>query len=110
MSPVESSFESLAERTLTRIFDGLEESDAEDFDSELKDGVLNIELDDGRVFIINRHVPLKQIWLSSPYSGAGHFAYSEENDDWLSTRDEGKLFEILSAELSEATGATVNIS
>ncbi len=105
----ESGFASLAEQTLTRILDRLEDSGAEDFDAELKDGVLNIELDDGRVFIINRHLPLKQIWLSSPLSGAGHFAYCSESGDWESTRDDGKLYEILSAELTDVTGATVTI-
>ncbi len=69
-------------------------------DIELSEGVLSLELEDGGVYLINRHIPLQQIWLSSPQSGAWHFAPSE-GGNWISTRGEKlSIFDILNKELN----------
>jgi frataxin len=71
---------------------------------DLEDGVLRLEMPDGRVFLFNRHSPLKQLWLSSPLSGAWHFTYAPFVDkkigDWRSTRgDKISLYDLLNREL-----------
>ncbi len=80
----ESEFETLAEDVLQRVCRALEDA-SDDIDVELQEGVLTAELEDGRTFVLNRHVPLRQLWLSSPLSGALHFDYVDGS--WRSTRD-----------------------
>jgi len=104
----DSSFETLADRTLqhleTRLADQLDDADV-----ELRGGILTIELDDGRQYVVNKHVPNRQIWLSSPVSGAAHFVHDPATGAWRSTRDTAVLYERLAAELSAATGTTVTL-
>ena len=104
----ESEFIQLAEQTLEHILSVIEDVEPDDADADLQDGVLTIEFDDGRIFIINRHVPLRQIWLSSPISGAGHFDYQQ--GAWLAAKNGRNLSATLSAELSGLFQADVNIS
>lgn len=71
---------------------------------DLEDGVLRLEMADGRVYLFNRHLPLRQLWLSSPQSGAWHFTYAPFADhslaDWRSTRaDKISLYDLLNREL-----------
>jgi frataxin len=104
----ESEFIQLAEKTLGRFLSAIEEVEPDDADADLQDGVLTIEFDDGRIFIVNRHVPLRQIWLSSPVSGAGHFDH--QAGSWIASKDGRDLAATLAAELSDLMGAEVKIS
>ena len=79
----ESGFETLAEQWLERLSRALEAA-SDDIDVELLGGVLTAELEDGRTFVLNKHAPLRQLWLSSPLSGASHFDHAEGS--WRSTR------------------------
>ena len=79
----ESGFDTLAEQWLERLSRALEEA-SDDIDVELLGGVLTAELADGRTFVLNKHAPLRQLWLSSPLSGASHFDHAEGS--WRSTR------------------------
>jgi frataxin len=99
MKVEESEFIPLAEQTLERFLSVIEDIEPDDVDADLQDGVLTIEFDDGRTFIVNRHVPLRQIWLSSPISGAGHFDYRDGS--WIATRDGRNLAAVLQDELSK---------
>jgi frataxin len=95
-------FEILAKNTLDTLFEQLEERFGDTIQLDLEDGVLRAELENGGIYLINRHNPLRQIWLSSPQSGAWHFAPAEvaHKIDWLSTRGEKvSLYDILNREL-----------
>lgn len=81
----ETDFRSRVEACLAYWLDVFEESEGFD-ELELVDGVLQAETEDGRTFILNRHNPLRQVWLSSPVSGAHHYAFDEGRDGWFSTR------------------------
>ena len=72
-------------------------------------GILTIETGSGGKYLLNRHAPNRQIWLSSPVSGAWHFAWSEESEAWISTRGSERLEELLGRELSEATGEAIEL-
>jgi frataxin len=104
----ESSFETLADRTLAdlqaRIETALEDMDA---DVDLRGGILTIELEDGRQYVINKHAPNRQIWLSSPISGAGHYSHDGASGQWRSTRGSEVLHEVLAAELTTIAGRAV---
>jgi frataxin len=89
----DSAFESLADSLLAT----LEEAIADHADAELQGGVLTVEGDEG-TWIVNKHAPTRQVWLSSPKSGARHYAFAADAGKWLDTRGGGDLLEVLSAE------------
>lgn len=64
--------------------DALDEVDEGMFDDvNLADGVLNIEMSDGRAYVINKQSPNMQIWLSSPLSGPQRFEFELDTEEWL---------------------------
>lgn len=105
-----SEFEDLAEKTLERLFDAIDDAIGDDADVDMQGAVLTIELEDGRQYVINKNAAAQEIWVSSPVSGAAHYAYNEDADAWVSTRDRRLLSDTLAAELGEATGASVDLS
>ncbi|MBM3601843.1 MAG: iron donor protein CyaY [Alphaproteobacteria bacterium] len=100
----DTGFERLADQTLARLSAAVEERLSDAVDVEQQGGILTLELDDGRQYVINKHGPNRQIWLSSPVSGAWHFAWDEGRKVWLSTREPAVLEELLAGELARATG------
>jgi frataxin len=90
----DSAFESLADSLLA----ALEEKVGAHGDAELQGGVLTIEGGDG-TWVINKHAPTQQIWLSSPQSGARHYAFDAGARQWKDTRGGADLLALLSAEL-----------
>ncbi|MBL6959185.1 MAG: iron donor protein CyaY [Rhodospirillales bacterium] len=110
MSLDESSFESIAGETLDRFMDVIDDVLGGDLDVDLEGGILNIELEAGGQYVINKHAPNRQIWLSSPFSGASHYEYDEAAGDWLSTRGGASLTALLEGELEKATGKTVSLA
>ena len=70
-----SQFESRADATLARLEQALEASAGDGLDIELVGGILTLELEAGGIYQINKHSPNREIWLSSPVSGAWHFAW-----------------------------------
>lgn len=104
----EQEFVALAGRTLERWAEVIDDN-AEDFDVDCDGSVLTIELEDGRIFIVNRHRPLKQIWLSSPISGASHHGWNEAEGAWVATKSDDRLHTLLSQELTTLAGATINL-
>lgn len=104
-----SRFEYLADATLRRLQAVIEERTGGDIDAELAAGILTLELESGAKYLINKHGPNHQIWLASPVSGAWHFAWSEDAQAWVSTRGGERLEELLSGELSQASGRPVSL-
>jgi frataxin len=90
----DSSFESLADSLLEALEEGL----GTVADAELQGGVLTVE-GDGGTWVINKHAPTRQIWLSSPKSGARHYAFDQGSGLWRDTRGSGDLMTILAGEL-----------
>lgn len=92
----DSSFERLAGQTLETLFETLDDG-LDDAEVDYSGGILTIELADGGTYVINRHAPNRQIWVSSPRSGAWHF--ERRDDAWVSTRGTERLAALLAAEL-----------
>ncbi len=105
-----SQFESLADATLARVQEAVEAAPGGSLDAEIVSGILTIETESGAKFLLNKHGPNHQIWLSSPVSGAWHFAWSEDDQDWISTRGEERLEALLGRELSEAAGDAIDLA
>lgn len=93
----DSAFETLADSLLAT----LEEALGDHVDAELQGGILTVETDAG-TWIINKHAPTKQIWLSSPRSGAKHYAFDVGSGQWRDTRGGDELLAVLAAELGVA--------
>jgi frataxin len=102
----EREFETLAERTLRDLQAALEDALGDEAEVDLRGGILTVEFDDGRQFVLNKHTPNRQLWLSSPVSGAAHFNPAGSGA-WLATRRGGALNAILAADLSQALGRPV---
>ena len=88
-----SAFETLADSLLEALEEGL--------DGELQGGVLTVEGGAG-TWIVNKHAATRQIWLSSPKSGARHYAFDETKGLWQDTRGGADLLTTLSGELGVA--------
>ena len=90
----ENSFESLADSLL----ETLEGALGDHADAELQGGVLTVEGEAG-TWVVNKHAPTRQIWLSSPKSGAKHYAFEAGEGLWRDTRGGDDLLTTLSGEL-----------
>ena len=93
----ESRFVSLADHLIERIADAVEDN-LDTADADIHSGILTITIPGQGQYVINKHTPNREIWVSSPKSGAYHFAWRDEV--WVSTRDASvALVPLLSAEL-----------
>jgi frataxin len=95
-------------------------------------GVLNIVLGPHGTWVINKQTPNRQIWWSSPirfdcawvdvhyvanatipniiFSGPIRFEHDATKDIWLGTRDGQQLNSLLTTEIKEATGHTIEFA
>jgi len=108
----ETRFATLADATLRRLMDAIDEAGADSLETDLRDGILTIDLESGGHYVVNKHAPNREIWVSSPASGAWHFAFDEGQREWRDTRSRGQaqpmtLHRLLSAELSVAADTPI---
>uniref|UniRef100_A0AAV1TND9 ferroxidase n=1 Tax=Peronospora matthiolae TaxID=2874970 RepID=A0AAV1TND9_9STRA len=105
----EREFVELADETLHEIqnwLDGIEEM-LDNSDIMFTQGVLKIDLGEHGTWVLNRQVPNRQIWWSSPISGPRRYEYDAEHGHWVNTRDKGELVELLRSEILDATGIEI---
>ncbi len=104
-----SGFENRADAALQGFMEAIEEALGDYLEVDLDGGILSIELESGGQYVINKHAPMRQIWLSSPLSGAAHFNYDENTGAWVCTRGGDNLTDVLGRELSAATGQSLSL-
>lgn len=100
-----AAFETLITEVLENLFDQLmDQCDDLCKDLSLDTGVLTVSISDRQVFVVSKHKPTQQLWLSSPVSGAWHFRplpIEESALQWTSTKDSSVFFpQLLEQELS----------
>lgn len=105
----DSAFATLAQETLERLFDTIDAALGSEADVEFQGGILTLEFEDGRTFVINKHLPNREIWVSSPLSGAAHYAFDAEAQAWVSTRGGEVLHDVLARELGRLGGKAVHL-
>jgi frataxin len=109
----EREFDLKADQALQRMMVEIEDQLMDELDVDFQGGILTIELPDGGTYHINKHGPNREIWMSSPKSGAWHFRHDPEAG-WISTRAAGDtrpaLLRLLADELAEATGKPVALT
>ena len=88
----------LADECLDTILEKADElSDERDVvEVELASGVLTLKTPEG-TWVLNKQVPNRQLWLSSPVSGPCR--YEHVDGTWTHTRDGSSLAELLEREL-----------
>jgi len=104
----QAEFERRAAEILDTLFEQIEDQLGDWLDVEVNGGILQIELPDGGAYVVNKHAPNREIWLSSPRSGAWHFA-ARTDGAWHSTRGSEELTALLAGELSAASGRAVQL-
>ncbi len=104
------AFEIHAEKTLHVLFEQIDNALGDVMDVDLEGGILTIELASGSQYVINKQAPNREIWMSSPLSGAKHFYFDEEKNTWIDTRDGGNLYDLLSSELAQASATAFSLS
>jgi len=106
----QAEFERQGGAALDTLFEQIDEQLGDWLEVEMTSGILQIELPDGGTYVINRHAPNREIWMSSPKSGAWHFA-ADEAGAWRSTRSGREaLLDLLSQELAVASGRAVRLA
>jgi frataxin len=101
----ESDFHRLADHWLTTAADVLEEADASgSLDVEYQNGALTVICPSKKTFVISKHAPTQQLWLSSPISGGLHFSYTDSH--WALA--DGRILDtLLSKELQALAGIDI---
>ncbi len=107
----DANFDRLASATLRELMAAIEAALPDELeDIDLQGSVLTIELAGGGTYVINKHAANKEIWLSSPKSGAAHFAYAAASGEWQPTRGGPPLHARLGAELAAVAGRPVSLA
>lgn len=106
----ETAFTARADETLQDLMDRIDEDLGDILDVDMQNGILTLESEDGRQFVINKHGPNKQIWMSSPVSGAAHFDYDPDSETWVASRDGSELRSRLAADLKSLTGQQIDLA
>ncbi len=100
----ETEYTRLADQTLARIEQAIEQADA-DFDYELSaGGILEIEFEDDSVIVVNKQAAAQEIWVAAK-SGGFHFRW--DGAVWRDTRGNEELFAALSRFASLQSGGNV---
>ena len=88
----------LADEALDTILEKADElaDERDDVEVELSSGVLTLKTPEG-TWVLNKQVPNRQLWLSSPVSGPCRYEYVDGT--WTHTRDGSSLAELLEREL-----------
>lgn len=83
-----------------------QETDA-DIDNQRTGGMVTLMFDNHSQIIVNLQKPLQEIWLAAKRGG---FHYKNINGQWLDTKGQGELFEMLSSCASEQAHMTLKFS
>lgn len=106
----ESEFQTLATQTLEAILEEIEANDEQmQVDIELSDSGLEMELESGQQYVLSKHTPMRQLWLSSPVSGGTHYDYYDETQEWQSQSGVSLTF-MLQEELRQLIGLRLEFS
>ncbi|KAK4325018.1 hypothetical protein Pmani_004375 [Petrolisthes manimaculis] len=106
-------YEQVSDETLDSLSEMLEElieSDASLSDSDVlfSSGVLTLQLGASGTYVINKQVPNKQIWFSSPHSGPKRFDFQDQT--WIYKHTGETLHGVLEEELSQIFHTQIDLS
>ena len=109
----ETTFHEVADTTLSHVHDvtdrWMDDNGLLDCDIDYDMGVLTISLGTKGTFILNKQVPTRQIWLSSPASGPSHYCFCQKTQAWRDTRNGSELLLRLEDELFRLNGFRIDL-
>lgn len=95
----EQDFSTHAAAAFALLTELLEDADtAGKLEVEEEGSTLTIMLPDGKQYVVSKHAPTHQLWLSSPVSGGLHFSFNAEQNVW-SLPDGRGLAHVIQTEL-----------
>ncbi|KAJ3621314.1 hypothetical protein MTP99_003465 [Tenebrio molitor] len=109
-----ATFEKVCEETLESLTEYFEEIVEEAYnlksgDVSYSDGVLTVNLGpEHGTYVINRQLPNRQIWLSSPVSGPKRYDFIAQDKCWVYKHDGQSLHALLQKEISKIVDLEVN--
>lgn len=83
----ESTFILLADTVLSTLSDEVSSRYGAFSDVDYDDGVMTIQLPSEAEYVINRHTPSRQIWMSSPVSGPSYYVFDMKSEKWYNNKD-----------------------
>ncbi len=100
----ESEYTRLADDTLHKLEQALEDVGGDvDFERS-SEGILEIEFADGSVIVVNKQTATQEIWVAAK---SGGFHYRWDGNCWRDTRSGEELFQALSGCVSAQAGEPV---
>jgi iron donor protein CyaY len=100
-------FTEAARRALLAVEEAIDELGGDGVETDLAEGVLTIEFEDGDPFVLNVNEPAQQIWLSANRR-AWHFAPSSSGGDFAATSGAREpMLSVLATLIGEKLGRTV---
>ncbi len=102
----EQRFEVLADETLRKMVDKLDDTEEDGFDADLESGVLTIKFDGGPKFVVNSHRAARQIWMAA---GATAWHFDLTDGQWVAHKSGDELWSTVSQRVSDALGRSLSI-
>lgn len=99
-----SNFDHQAKTCLKDLYERIDHALGDRVDCDLVDASLTLTFEDGRQMLIHIHRQNKEIWFSSPQSGATHFHYDQVVLAWVSKKGAMLLQDQVDDDLFQLTG------
>lgn len=97
----EAEYLAKAQETLSLIADMVESADRDQlFDVDVDQTMVTITTPSSKQFVINKHLPTFQIWVSSPVRGGAHFGFDFQTQNWIDNNG-FELFKFIIDDLTE---------
>ena len=104
-----TKFKELTSEIYEMIFDSFEEFDPDEVEADLYLDNVTITFANGTRFVVNRQVPVSQLWLATKRNGY-HFNYQEESGSWVCDKTAKDFWSIFSQEVSEVLGREFSLN
>lgn len=102
----EREYQTLADATLAKLEDALEQVEADVECERIGGGILEIEFEDRSKIVVNKQAPMQEIWVAAR---SGGFHYRWQDGQWRDTRSGEEMFAALSRYVSEQAGEPVSL-
>lgn len=103
----EREYQTLADATLAKLEEALEQVEADVECERVGGGILEIEFEDRSKIVINKQAAVQEIWVAAR---SGGFHYRWDGCNWVDTRSGEELFSALSRYVGEQAGEPVSLS
>ncbi|MEZ4223789.1 MAG: iron donor protein CyaY [Polyangiaceae bacterium] len=104
----EREYEERAYPELRALLRALDDLELDEVEAELSSDILNIEFEDGSVYVVNSHRAARQIWMAANRT-AWHFDWVEARQAWIDDKRGEELWAAVAAAIAERLGRPVQL-